>query len=62
MNKSNAKLYSIVPFKADGIWYLKLGYCFDIVTEYAPQEMTIDEIEKELKYEVKIIKKENDDE
>ena len=34
------------------------GYCFDIITEYASREMTIDEIEKELGYKVKIINKE----
>lgn len=34
-------------------------YCFDIITESAPREMTIDEIEKELGYKVKIINKEN---
>ena len=140
MNKSNAKLYSIVPFKEDGFWYLKLVYkyeddkgnkhtviipkaaipfqqiglpyisrlqpyyqskskitgilselpyincsdsmplhdsicdlaiergvkepgcCFDIITEYASREMTLDEIEKELGYKVKIInKKKNND-
>lgn len=32
--------------------------CFDIITEYAPREMTLDEIEKELGYKVKIINKE----
>lgn len=35
------------------------GYFFDIVTEYAKKEMTLDEIEKELGYKVKIINKEN---
>ena len=30
---------------------------FDIITEYAPREMTLDEIEKELRYKVKIINK-----
>lgn len=35
------------------------GYCFDIITEYAPREMTLDEIEKELGCKVKIINKEN---
>lgn len=34
--------------------------CFDIITEYAPREMTLDEIEKELGYKVKIINKEKD--
>lgn len=34
------------------------GYGFDIITEYASREMTIDEIEKELGYKVKIINKE----
>ena len=29
--------------------------CFDIITEYASREMTLDEIEKELGYKVKII-------
>lgn len=33
--------------------------CFDIITEYASREMTLDEIEKELGYKVKIINKEN---
>lgn len=137
MNRINAELSSIVPFKEDGFWYLKLvykyedekgnkhtviipkavipfnqtglpyinrllpysrsgsskitrilselpyincsdsmplhdsicdlaiergvkepGYCFDIITEYASREMTLDEIEKELGYKVKIINKE----
>lgn len=31
----------------------------DIITEYASREMTLDEIEKELGYKVKIINKEN---
>ena len=34
--------------------------CFDIITEYAYQEMTLDEIEKELGYKVKIINKEEE--
>ena len=123
MGKNNAELSSILPFKEDGCWYLKLVYtyedkkgkhmvvipkasvpfvqgcvpyinrpytlelpyinccdtmtlheavsdtaskrgtktpacCFDIITEYAYQEMTLDEIEKELGYKVKIINKE----
>ena len=132
MNRNNAELSSIVPFKKDGFWYLKLVYkyedekgnkhtvifpkaaipfqqrglpyisrlqpysqrslselpyincidsmplhdsicdlaiergvkepgCyFDIITEYASREMTLDEIEKELGYKVKIINKELD--
>ena len=36
------------------------GCCFDIITEYASREMTLDEIEKELGYKVKIINKESD--
>lgn len=138
MNRNNAELSSIVPFKKDGSWYLKLvykyedekgnkhtviipkaaipfnqtglpyinrlspysqtgskitrslselpyiscidsmplydsicdlaiergvkepSYCFDIITEYASREMTLDEIEKELGYKVKIINKEPD--
>lgn len=35
-------------------------YCFDIVTEFAPREMTLEEIEKELGYEVKIINSKDD--
>ena len=35
-------------------------YAFDIVTEPAVHEMTIDEIEKKLGYKVKIVNKEND--
>lgn len=35
------------------------NYCFDIITEYALREMTLDEIEKELGYKVKVINKEN---
>ena len=35
---------------------------FDIITEYASREMTLDEIEKELGYKVKIINKENNNE
>lgn len=128
MNKSDAKLSGIIPFKENGFWYLKLiykyedekgkhtivipkaslpfnqigspsvnkrpfydsrlyeppfiscndsmplyksvcdlarkrgvdepGYYFDIITEYASREMTLDEIEKELGYKVKIINKE----
>ncbi len=34
------------------------SYYFDIITEYASREMTLDEIEKELGYKVKIINKE----
>ena len=34
---------------------------FDIITEYTSREMTLDEIEKELGYKVKIINKENND-
>ena len=132
MNRNNAELSSIVPFKKDGFWYLKLVYkyedekgnkhtvifpkaaipfqqrglpyinrlqsysqrslselpyincidsmplhdsicdlaiergikepgcCFDIITEYASREMTLDEIEKELGYKVKIVNKESD--
>ena len=132
MNRNNAELSSIIPFKEDGFWYLKLVYkyedekgnkhtaiipkaaipfqqrglpyisrlqpylqrslselpyincidsmplhdsicdlaiergvkepscCFDIITEYASREMTLDEIEKELGYKVKIINKEPD--
>lgn len=130
MNKTNAELSNIVPFKENGLWFLKLiykyedskgnkhtvvipkasipfdqmdlpsingglyyaarlseppyincnysmllhksvcdlarergvdepGYYFNIVTEYASREMTLDEIEKELGYKVKIINKEN---
>lgn len=33
--------------------------CFDIITEYATKEMTLEEIEKELGYKVKIVNKEN---
>ena len=123
MNRINTELSSIVPFKEDGFWYLKLVYkyeddkgnkhtviipkaaipfnqtglpyitrslselpyincndsmplhdsicdlaiergakepgcCFDIITEYASREMTLDEIEKELGYKVKIVNKE----
>ena len=123
MNRINAELSSIIPFKKDGSWYLKLVYkyeddkgnkhtviipkaaipfnqtglpyitrslselpyincndsmplhdsicdlaiergakelgcCFDIITEYASREMTLDEIEKELGYKVKIVNKE----
>ena len=36
--------------------------CFDIITEYASREMTLDEIEKELGYKVKIINKEKEKE
>lgn len=35
------------------------AYYFDIVTESTPREMTIDEIEKELGYKVKIINKDD---
>lgn len=31
------------------------NYYFDIITEYATKEMTLDEIEKELGYKVKIV-------
>lgn len=37
------------------------AYYFDIITEYASREMTLDEIEKELGYKVKIINKEKSD-
>lgn len=35
--------------------------CYDIITEYASREMTLDEIEKELGYKVKIINEKNND-
>jgi hypothetical protein len=35
------------------------GYVFDIVTEPAVHEMTLDEIEEKLGYKVKIVNKEN---
>lgn len=35
--------------------------CFDIITEYAPREMTLDDIEKELGYKIKVTNKENND-
>ena len=35
-------------------------YYFDIITEFSPREMTLDEIEKELGYKVKIINNEED--
>lgn len=35
------------------------GCYFDIITEYAAKEMTLDEIEKELGYKVKIVNKED---
>lgn len=34
------------------------AYYFNIITEYATKEMTLDEIEKELGYKVKIVNKE----
>lgn len=34
---------------------------FDIITEYTPREMSLDEIEKELGYKVKIVNKEKND-
>ena len=37
-----------------------LSYAFDIVTEHAVHEMTLDEIEEKLGYKVKIVNKEND--
>ena len=127
MGKNNAELTSIIPFKEDNQWYLKLiykyenkdgkhtvvipktsipfnqqcppviksypsynkylecpyivcsdslklykstcdlaiergvkepAYYFNIITEYATKEMTLDEIEKELGYKVKIINRE----
>lgn len=127
MDKDNAELTSITPFKEDDRWYLKLiykyenengkhtvvipkasipfsqrylpvirsspsydeyflecpyidcsdsmmlyqstcdlasergvkepAYYFNIITEYATKEMTLDEIEKELGYKVKIVNK-----
>lgn len=127
MNENNVELYSIIPFKEDGRWYLNLiykyenengkhtvvipkasipfnqqclpviksfpsyneclsecpyidcgdsmmlykstcdlaiergvkepAYYFNIITEYATKEMTLDEIEKELGYKVKIVNK-----
>ena len=127
MNEDNVELYSIIPFKEDGRWYLNLIYkyenengkhtvvipkaslpfnqqclpiirsspsyneyflerpyidcvdlmmlykstcdlaiergvkepaCyFDIITEYATKEMTLDEIEEKLGYKVKIVNK-----
>lgn len=35
------------------------GCYFDIITEYAVKEMTLDEIEKKLGYKVKIVSKED---
>lgn len=35
------------------------GFYFDVITEYAVKEMTLDEIEKELGYKVKIVNKEH---
>lgn len=35
-------------------------YYFDIITEFAPREMTLDEIEEELGYKVKIINNKDD--
>lgn len=134
MGKNNAELCSIIPFKENGRWYLKLIYTyedkvgkhtvvipkasvpfvqacvpyvnsqipyfpnsqfaldhpyinckdsmplyesvcslasergaqkpacyFDIITEYIPKEMSLDEIEKELGYKVKIVNKEKND-
>ena len=29
MNRNNAELYSIVPFKNDGFWYIKLVYKYE---------------------------------
>ena len=128
MNEDNVELYSIIPFKEDGRWYLNLiykyedgigkhtvvipkaslpfnqqrlpiirsspsyneyflerpyidcgdsimlykstcdlaiergvkepAYYFNIITEYATKEMTLDEIEKELGYKVKIVNRE----
>ena len=128
MNEDNVELYSIIPFKEDGRWYLNLiykyedgigkhtveipkaslpfnqqrlpiirsspsyneyflerpyidcgdsimlykstcdlaiergvkepAYYFNIITEYATKEMTLDEIEKELGYNVKIVNRE----
>ena len=125
MNEDNVELYSIIPFKEDGRWYLNLiykyenengkhtvvipkaslpfnqqclpvirlspsyneyllerpyidcgdsimlykstcdlaieqgvkepAYYFDIITEYATKEMTLDEIEEKLGYKVKIV-------
>lgn len=38
------------------------AYYFNIITEYASREMTLDEIEKALGYKIKIINKENNNE
>lgn len=38
--------------------YTKPAYVFDIITNYFTRDMTIEEIEKELGYKVKIISKE----
>ena len=35
------------------------GFIFDVITEYTVNEMTLDEIEKELGYKVKIVNKEH---
>lgn len=128
MDKNNVELSDIIPFKENGVWYLKLiyeyedkkgkhivaipkaavpfdqhyipyinvtqsyglssektyikcnnlipiydsvfelatergvkdkGFIFDIITEYAVKEMTLDEIENKLGYKVKIINKED---
>lgn len=38
----------------------KAACYFDVITEFAPKEMTLDEIEKKLGYKVKIINKDDD--
>lgn len=38
----------------------KAACYFDVITEFAPKEMTLDEIENELGYKVKIINKDDD--
>ena len=51
-------LYESVCDLAIGRGVKTPAYFFDIITEYASREMTLDEIEKELGYKVKIINKE----
>lgn len=52
-------LYESVCDLAIGRGVKTPAYYFDIITDYASREMTLDEIEKKLGYKVKIINKEN---
>ena len=61
--RKNERLMDIRPYPTSLDWHTRgidtPNYAFDIVTEPAVHEMTLDEIEEKLGYKVKIVNKEN---